>query len=239
MISKANIKHIRSLQQKKFRDQHSSFVIEGYKLLKEALEYAPEQIDTIYTTTPDEISRLNDLKIVEISNKELSQLSSLRSPQPYITVCHKKANRGVDSPLEIALDNIQDPGNIGTILRLCAWYGIKKVVVSEGCVDIYNPKVIQASMGAIFNVEVISKDLHKYLSTVNKPIYGAVMNGNNVYDQELTAEGVLLMGNEGNGISQPLVPLITKPISIPKFGAGESLNVAMATSILLSEFKRT
>lgn len=238
MISKANIKQIRSLQQKKFRDELDAFVIEGYKLLEEAIKHAPQQIKTVYTTTPDDLSGSRDLNIVEVTSKELSQISSLRSPQPFVTVCRKRTSGEEKAPLEIALDTVQDPGNMGTILRLAAWFGIKKIVVSHGCVDIYNPKVIQASMGAIFTVDVISKDLDQYLSVADKPVYGAVMNGENVYDQELPDEAILLLGNEGNGISDELQTRITHSITIPRFGSGESLNVAMATGILLSEFKR-
>lgn len=239
MISKADIKYIRSLQRKKFRDQHQEFVIEGQKLLDEALEHAPEFIKTIYTSQPEDIKHLNDLEIVEISNKELGQISSLRSPQPFITVCRKSIENNIESSLVLALDDIQDPGNMGTILRLSAWFGIKDVILSEGCVDIYNPKVVQASMGAVFTVNTVITDLETFINDHELPVFGAVLEGENVYSQKLPQSAILLMGNEGNGISEKLLDQISNPISIPKYGSGESLNVAMATSILLSEFRRS
>lgn len=238
MISKANIKQIRSLQQKKFRDQLEAFVLEGHKLLQEAIQHAPDQIETIYTTSPESLSDLTNVSVVQINEIELSQISSLRSPQPYVTICKKKKASITESPLELVLDTIQDPGNMGTILRLAAWFGIRKIVISERCVDIYNPKVIQASMGAIFTVDVEEANLSTYLAHSNKPIYGALMDGKNVYRETLSDEAILLMGNEGNGISDSLIGFITDPIAVPRFGTGESLNVAMATGILLSEFSR-
>lgn len=238
MISKADIKHIRSLQRKKFRDQHSEFVIEGFKLLEEVIHLNPSLINIVYTTAPGEIKREKDLNVVEVSPKELSQISSLRSPQPFVSICKKLDLNIIDSPLVLALDDIQDPGNMGTILRLAAWFGIDDIIVSQGCVDIYNPKVVQASMGGVFTVNVTPTDLKTYLSETNKPVFGALLEGKNIYKEALPKEGVILMGNEGNGISEELLPLISRPISIPKFGSGESLNVAMATGILLSEFRR-
>lgn len=239
MISKADIKHIRSLQRKKFRDQHQEFIIEGIKLLDEALKHQPALIKTIYSSDPDLLKNTAGLEIVEISKKELNQISSLKSPQPFVTVCRKNSEHEIDSSLILALDDIQDPGNMGTILRLAAWFGIKDIVVSEGCVDIYNPKVVQASMGALFTINTVQRDLDSYLAQEELPVFGALLEGENVYEQELPKHGVLLMGNEGNGIRPELLKHISNPLCIPKFGAGESLNVAMATSILLSEFKRS
>lgn len=238
MISKADIKHIRSLQRKKYRDLNEEFIIEGKKLLEEAINHQPSSIKTIYTTDPTLMENETVANVVEINNKELSQISSLRSPQPFVTVCHKNAKYEVESSLILALDDIQDPGNMGTILRLSAWFGIRDIVISEGCVDIYNPKVVQASMGAIFTLNIVQRNLESFLSQQELPIFGAVLDGINVYQQQLPQEAILLMGNEGNGIHSELLKHISHPLSIPKFGYGESLNVAMATSIILSEFKR-
>lgn len=238
VISKANIKQIRSLQQKKFREKHKSFVIEGYKMLEEAIQHNPDLIETVYTTEPESLNKYASLNVETVSSKELSQISSLKSPQPYVTICKMGKRQVIESSLEIALDTIQDPGNLGTILRLAAWFNVKQVILSAGSVDIYNPKVIQASMGAIFTVNIVSTDLKEFLSTTEKPVYGAVMEGENVYKKSLPENAILLMGNEGNGIHESLFEFISNPISIPKIGSGESLNVAMATGILLSEFKR-
>lgn len=238
MISKADIKHIRSLQRKKFRDQHQCFVIEGYKMLKAALAHRPELVETIYTTDPRQLSDIEDHTIIPISDKVLQQISSLRNPQSVIAICRKPDEVSIDAPLILALDTIQDPGNMGTILRLAAWFGIEHIVASEGCADIFNPKVVQASMGGVFTVNLRTCDLKHYLSETNQPIFGAVLEGKNIYQEDLPPRGIILMGNEGNGIDNNLLPLISHPVSIPKIGSGESLNVAMATGILLSEFKR-
>lgn len=238
MISRADIKQIRSLQQKKFRDQLNLFVIEGRKMLDEALTHAPQSIKTIYTTDTSFIQSSELENIELISDKELKQISSLKTPQPFLAVCYKRNMERIESPLEIVLDSIQDPGNMGTILRLAAWFGVKRITVSKQTVDIYNPKVIQASMGAIFTLSIISESLENYLAETDKPIFGAYMDGQNIYHKSLPKEAILLMGNEGNGISSSLEPLVDDKITIPKFGTGESLNVAMATGILLSEFTR-
>jgi TrmH family RNA methyltransferase len=147
----------------------------------------------------------------------------------------------VDSGLIIALDDIRDPGNLGTILRLCDWFGIKQVVCSKETVDIYNPKVVQATMGSITRVHVAYVDLVEYISKTNLPVFGTFMDGENVYNSNLPQEGIIVMGNEANGISEGIEKLIKNRISIPRFGdlqKTESLNVATATAIILSEFKR-
>jgi len=238
VISKADIKHIRSLRRKKFRDQHQLFIVEGHKMLNAAITHRPELIKVIYTTSPEAFEAASDHEIISISSKTMDQISSLRSPQSVITICKKPRPRAVNAPLILALDTIQDPGNMGTILRLAAWFGIDDIVASEGCADIYNPKVVQASMGAIFTINTVVHELNNYLAEINQPIFGAVLEGENIYKQDLPTSGVILMGNEGNGINEALLPLISHPISIPKIGVGESLNVAMATGIVLSEFRR-
>lgn len=139
----------------------------------------------------------------------------------------------------IALDSVQDPGNMGTILRLADWFGVQKVICSKTTVDIYNPKVIQATMGAFLRIQVEYLDLKEFFATTDLPVYGALLEGKNVYAQPLKPHGILLMGNEGNGISDELKPFISQPLTIPKKGQTESLNVSIATSILLSEFFRT
>lgn len=239
MISKEKIKHIRSLQRKKHRDIHQQFVIEGAKMIKEAIDHAPESIIEIYGTSPLPFKLPNSIPFHEINSKELSQLSSLKTPQPQIALC-TYLPRPTHRPIFlIALDTIQDPGNFGTILRLASWFGVNYIMASKDTVDLYNPKVIQASMGAIFTVNVVYVDLSEELKNTDLPIYGAVLEGENVYKKELKREGIILMGNEGNGIHQDILPFVSSPITIPKFGHGESLNVAMATAIILSEFTRS
>jgi TrmH family RNA methyltransferase len=239
VITKADIKHIRSLKQKKFRDQFNEFIIEGTKLVQEAITHSPEMIKVIYTSAPFNQKLCEDIEYVEISSKELSQMSTLKNPQPVLAVCRKKEAEEVKSKVILALDDIRDPGNMGTILRLAAWFGIRDLVVSTHSADIYNPKVIQASMGGIFHVNVVVLDLESFLEKTNKPIYGALMDGKNIYHEQLPDDAIILMGNEGHGISEKLLKMVDKPISIPKIGKGESLNVAMAAGIILSEFARS
>jgi TrmH family RNA methyltransferase len=146
-----------------------------------------------------------------------------------------------NSGLIIALDDIRDPGNLGTIIRLCDWFGVEQIVCSEQTVDVYNPKVVQATMGSISRVNISYLDLEKYLKRHNLPIFGTFMDGKNVYKEELPQEGILVLGNEANGISATIEKLIANRLSIPRFGnlqQTESLNVATATAIFLSEFKR-
>lgn len=239
MISKEKIKHIRSLQRKKHRDIHQQFVIEGAKMIKEAIDHAPESIIEVYGTSPLPFKLPNSIPFHEINSKELSQLSSLKTPQPQIALCTYLPRPTHRPNFLIALDTIQDPGNFGTILRLASWFGVNYIMASKDTVDLYNPKVIQASMGAIFTVNVVYVDLSEELKNTDLPIYGAVLEGENVYKKELKREGIILMGNEGNGIHQDILPFVSSPITIPKFGHGESLNVAMATAIILSEFIRS
>lgn len=241
MVSKNIIKHIQSLQLKKFRDQHRQLVIEGEKMVLESIEWKPTFIRKIFhtnevvflTTLPDSI------ELIEVSEKELNQLSHQKSPNKMIALLDQwEMNSEQKYDFYIALDEVQDPGNMGTILRLADWFGVKCIFCSKGTVDWFNPKVIQATMGAIFRIEVSYVDLKTTLESLRLPIYGALLEGKNVYKQSLKPTGVLLMGNEGKGISSELQQLITDPISIPRFGEAESLNVAVATGILLSEFYR-
>jgi TrmH family RNA methyltransferase len=237
-LSKEQIKRIQALHKKKFRDENKLFIIEGHKIIQEAIEHKPNCIKTIYSTSTENYTS-SSFDIIEITADELKKISTLKHPQGDIAICHYlEGDIPTQSKLKIVLDNIQDPGNMGTIVRLAAWFGVDEIIASKNTVDCYNPKVIQATMGAIFNVTVIYQDLKSYLEKTSPPVYGALLEGENIYKSHLQKEGVLIMGNEGNGISSELIPLITHPITIPKFGTGESLNVAMATGIFLSEFHR-
>jgi len=238
-MTNQEIKTIQSLHKKKFRKELALFILEGRKILEEALENHPTSIQHIYALESEK-SWLEKTLIQTsyISEKELIKLSTLQHPQSIVAVCKSDPLTATNKSFQLALDTVQDPGNMGTILRLASWFGVDEVLLSENCVELYNPKVVQASMGAIFTVPVRYVDLASLLSTAQKPIYGALLEGENVYTTSLKKECILLMGNEGNGISPALQELISDPISIPKFGKGESLNVAMATGILLSEIQR-
>lgn len=238
MISKERIKQLRALQKKKSRDLKQEFIIEGAKMIEEAIKYAPDNLLQIFGTEPISIALPKHTAFTQIDDRALAQVSALKQPQKQVAVCSHLTPRPAQSDFYLALDTIQDPGNLGTILRLAAWFGVEKVIASRETVDCYNPKVVQASMGAIFNVDVEYLDLQEALAATDLPIYGALIEGENIYQKNISRKGILVMGNEGSGISKSLLPLITDPVTIPQFGKGESLNVAMATAILLSEFSR-
>jgi TrmH family RNA methyltransferase len=240
MISKSNIKLIKSLQQKKFRDELNLFVVEGEKMVQESLQWKGEYLVDLYYTSNSIIEKnlLDNNKANLISEKELKQISSLQTPNKSLAVFKKWPSAEGKLSFYIALDGVQDPGNMGTIMRLADWFGIKKILCSKDTVDCFNPKVVQATMGAILRIEVEYVDLVKTFELLNLPIYGALLEGENIYSKPLNPEGILLLGNEGKGISENLQKSINFPISIPRFGEAESLNVSAAGAILLSEFFR-
>ncbi|MCB4799572.1 TrmH family RNA methyltransferase [Neotamlana laminarinivorans] len=243
MLSKSQIKLITSLKQKKYRQQHGLFVVEGLKTINELLQSSFE-LFKIYTTEHNKFdaNSYNTDKEIVITSSELKRISFLSSPNTALAVFKIPSfKKPENSGLILALDDIGDPGNLGTIIRLCDWFGIKNLICSNQTVDCYNPKVIQATMGSITRVNVNYVDLQEYLKNTNLPIYGAFMEGENIYQKQDLNNGILVMGNEANGISTTIEAFISEKISIPRFGslqATESLNVATATAILLSEFKR-
>ncbi|MDX1773887.1 RNA methyltransferase [Oceanihabitans sediminis] len=239
MLTKSQIKLINRLKQKKFRQQEGLFVAEGIKTIKELLN-STLNLHHVYST---ESFQLNKGEETIISENELKKISFLKTPNKALAVFEipkevdVKANK-----LIVALDAVRDPGNLGTIIRLCDWFGISDLVCSETTVDCFNPKVIQATMGSITRVNVKYLDLEKFLKENKTEVFGAFMDGENVYKSTLPEKGILVLGNEANGISEAVEALVTKRISIPRFGdlqATESLNVATAGAILLSEFKRS
>jgi len=253
MISKNRTKFIISLKKKKVRDEEGLFVIEGDKLVKEFLT-ANVHIKTLIAK-PEFISSLaSELKtcadeIEEVSYEELKLLSTLKTPHNAMAVVPiPKKELDINeilNKLVVALDFVQDPGNLGTIIRAAAWFDIKNIVCSTDCVDVYNPKVIQASMGAILHVNVCYSNLKELLIMANKknvPVFGTLLEGDSIYDHKLDNKGIILLGNESSGISDELIPFITEKIMIPKFNHAksgiDSLNVGMAASIVFSEFLR-
>ncbi len=242
MLSKNKIKQIQQLKQKKFRNKYGLFVVEGVKSVTEFLENNKFELDSLFYTNKYIPTINNNEKSIEISEKELQKISFLKTHQKVLGIFKIfKTNNLKDSSLIIALDNLQDPGNLGTIIRLADWYGVSKIVCSTNTVDCFNPKVVQATMGSLNRVDVIYTNLTSFLKSTKKPIYAAIMNGKNVYQTKLQKEAVLLMGNEANGITAENLALVSYKIAIPKFGyfqKTESLNVATATAILVSEFKR-
>lgn len=239
MLSKSQIKLITSLRQKKFRRQHQLFFAEGVKTITELLK-SNFKLHQLYTTTLN--FDVSDVLVTIITEPELQKISVLKTPNTALALFEIPNEEAVDfDNLVVALDNIRDPGNLGTIIRLCDWFGVKDLICNAETVDCYNPKVIQATMGSITRVNVVYKDLKTVLNEKGIMSFGALMDGDNVYNTALPLKGVLVLGNEANGIDNELETLISKRLSIPRFGdlqETESLNVANATAILLSEFKR-
>nr|WP_294936826.1 RNA methyltransferase [uncultured Flavobacterium sp.] len=241
MLSKNQIKLITSLQQKKYRKQQQLFFAEGIKVIQELLNsnFVLEHIfvtDAIFPKIPKD-------KITVITEAELKKISALATPNNCLALFKIPAEQPVsENGLVLALDDIRDPGNLGTIVRLADWFGIKQIVCSAETVDVFNPKVVQATMGSITRVNMIYTDLAEFLQQTKLPVFGTFMDGKNIYKSDLPAEGIIVMGNEANGISAEIEKLTTQRISIPRFGdlqQTESLNVATATAIILSEFKRS
>lgn len=240
MVSKNQIKLITSLQQKKYRNIEKLFIAEGTKVIQELLQ-SNFELEHLYTTKEDfnAITSANRTIVSESDLKKISALSSINTCLGVFRVPESKTTQ--EEGLLIALDDIRDPGNMGTILRLCDWFGVKEVVCSKTTVDIYNPKVIQATMGSISRVNVNYVDLNSFLENTSLPVFGTFMDGKNIYNQKLPKDGIIVMGNEANGISSTIEKIVSERLSIPRFGIlqqTESLNVATATAIVLSEFKR-
>lgn len=240
MVSKNQIKLITSLQQKKYRKQEQLFFAEGVKVVQELLN-SNFELQDLFTTKQDFLT-VSKNKVHAISDAELKKISALTTPNTCLAVFKiPKAKEMVEKGLIVALDDVRDPGNLGTIIRLCDWFGIETLFCSEESVDIYNPKVVQATMGSISRVNVVYGNLEAFLSQTKLPVFGTFMDGKNIYQEELPKEGIIIMGNEANGISTSVEKLVSERIAIPRFGnlqVTESLNVATATAIILSEFKR-
>ena len=240
MVSKNQIKLITSLQQKKYRKQEQLFFAEGVKVVQELL-HSNFELQELFTTKQDFLSVSKD-KLHAISEAELKKISALATPNSCLAVFKiPKAKETKESGLILALDDVRDPGNLGTIIRLCDWFGIETLFCSEETVDIYNPKVVQATMGSVSRVNVVYGDLENFLVKTKLTVFGTFMDGKNIYQESLPNDGVIVMGNEANGISEAVEKLVTDRIAIPRFGdlqITESLNVATATAIILSEFKR-
>ena len=238
MISKSQIKLIRSLQQKKYRDKTGLFVAEGRKVIDE-LSAAGFALHSLFSTNVESFSPDN---VYEISPNELQKISFLKTANTSLGLFKiPKIDTIETNGIIVVLDAIRDPGNLGTIIRLCDWFDVAHLVCSMDTVDCYNPKVVQASMGSIARVKITYRDLPDFIRICGLPVLGACMEGDSLYTQKLPEEALIIMGNEANGISEELIDLLTDKITIPQFGDQQdtdSLNVATATAIILSEFKR-
>jgi TrmH family RNA methyltransferase len=252
VLTKNEIKHIASLQRKTERVVHGLFVAEGEKIVAELLLHPFFRITQLCATkrwiTENKAAALEHSAILsEVSEKDLERISSLATPNEVLAVCGIPESdflpQNLSGRLSLALDDIRDPGNLGAILRIADWFGIEHIICSEDTVDVYNSKVIQASMGSFLRVKVHYVPLDSFLSTISLPVLGAVLDGENLFSMKLPAEGILLMGNESRGISKTILDRCNNRISIPNFsvsstGRAESLNVAVATAVICSEFYR-
>ena len=238
MVSKNQLKLIKSLQQKKYRNEHGLFFVEGFKTVNELLNSNLKLFKLL--ATKEFVGKFLEAEIEEIKEADLKKISALQNPSGVIAIFK------IPKPLPVSLndwivvlDDIRDPGNLGTIIRLCDWFGIKNLVCSKTTVDCYNPKVLQATMGSITRVNVVYQELKSYLEQTTMPIYGTFMDGDSIYQKDFPQAGILILGNEANGISDEIKSSIESRVTIPRFGqqTTESLNVATAAAIVLSEIR--
>ena len=243
-LSKNKIKYIHSLELKKIRKEERVFLAEGPKLVGDLLGHFPCRFLAATPSWFQEHPGIDASELVEVSQEDLSRASLLKTPlaifeQPQYTLDPE----AVRSSLCLALDDVQDPGNLGTIIRLADWFGIEHIICSQNTVDVYNPKTIQATMGGIARVEVHYTSLPDFIRSLgDTPVFGTFLDGKNMYEQPLSANGLIVMGNEGNGIGKEVATLINRKLYIPNYPAGqetsESLNVAIATAVICAEFRR-
>jgi len=246
MISKAKLKYIRSLELKKNRKSEGVFVAEGPKLIEDLIRvYNPIYI----CATPEWLVAHPDVNANEVTEDELKKASFQEHPQQVLAIFRQpndevNAVSAITKGLCIALDDVQNPGNLGTIVRLADWFGIEHIFCSHGCADLFNPKVVQSTMGAIARVKVHYCNLVDLIASLPEgtPIYGTFLNGEDMYSKELKQNGLIVMGNEGNGVSHEVADLVTERLYIPNYPKGretsESLNVAIATAVICAEFRR-
>lgn len=256
MVSRNQIKFIHSLEHKKFRKEHGLFVAEGKKIVTELLNSSLKIVSLFATGNFNKSLVQGNYNFYDITEQELERISFLSSPNDVLCIAeipkHENAFHQIYRQLSLYLDNIKDPGNLGTLIRIADWFGIEYIFCSPGCVDVYNPKVVQATMGSIARVKVIyteAEDLIlklKKISTMNDQtakipgysLYATMMNGKNIYKESLSQNGLIILGNESEGISDRLAGLADQKISIPSFGNAESLNVAASAAVICSEFRR-
>lgn len=245
MLSQADIKLINSLKQTKARRKTGFFLVEGPKMVSELLNYPDFEIQFIAGSKKwlDSQSTENDFPLKEISEKALQKLSNFSTANEVLAVVkvpkYQDFKTNNDS-LYLVLDNIQDPGNLGTIVRTAEWFGINEIICSADTVDCFNPKVVQATMGSLFRVKCYYEDLPSFLKEQQIPIYGTLLNGKNIYQEQLSKSGFIVIGNESKGISMEVQNLITNPIFIPgsSQSKAESLNASIASAIVCAEFRR-
>ena len=237
MLTAHKIKVFQSLDKRKFRQKYNLFLVEGNKTIKE-IPASKFKIQEIFSVNPEDL-KLKNAEISKITAVELRKISFLQNPKDSVAVCEIPENTELpESGVQLVLDGIQDPGNLGTIIRLADWFGISQIICSEDTADFYNPKVIQASMGSFLRVNMVYTDIQNYLQQSQAPAIGTDMVGENLYTCDFPETFNLVLGNEGNGIREKTAELLGKNITIPRFGTSqstESLNVAMSAGIILGQ----
>ena len=245
MLSKSQISFIKSLHQKKYRKEHGLFIVEGIKSLQEFFQ-SSYQIHTIFYNSEQYhlLPKLPaNINLFEVKNAELDKISTLQTPQGFLALVHIPKNRelalkALKNQFTLVLDGVQDPGNMGTIIRTADWFGFKNIICSADCVEVFNPKTVQATMGSLARVNIYETDLPALLEKNTIPVFGALLDGESIYKTQWGTEGLVILGNEGKGISAEVIKKINKPVTIPRIGEAESLNVAVSAAIFCAELVR-
>lgn len=245
MLSKSQISFVNALHQKKYRKEHALFIVEGSKSI---IEFANSNyVVNIVFHTSEAIEKINKLsptiKMQELKSDELKKISTLSTPQDSLALIQLPQKTQVSPDyfkgrFVLLLDGVQDPGNLGTIIRTADWFGLKEIICSTDTVDAYNPKVVQASMGSLARMDIHYLNLEDFISSSTSTVYGAMLEGKSIYDEKFAEDGFIVLGNEGNGISPKVKRLIQNAVTIPRFGGAESLNVAISAAIICAELKR-
>lgn len=240
MLSKNELKYIQSLCHKKQRQAERLFLVEGAKLVNDLLQSA-YPIRKLYAVPEWANGYKGSLPLETVTTVELEKISGQQAPNQVLAIAEQQTPPGepvTAQHLTLVLDGIQDPGNFGTIIRIADWFGINQVVASNDTVELYNPKVIQSTMGSFARVNVWYKSLPEFLAGVTQPVYGALLNGKKMHNEPPVTEGLLVIGNESKGIGKEILPFISHPITIPRIGGAESLNAAVAAGIIVSHLTK-
>jgi RNA methyltransferase, TrmH family len=245
MLSKSQISFIKSLHQKKFRKEHRLFIVEGIKSVTEFIhsEYIVTDVYCTENVMPKLANLSQKIKLHQISESDLDRISTLTTAQNVLALVRLPDNKDIETlhlngTFTLALDGVQDPGNLGTIIRTADWFGIPQIICSEDCVEAYNPKVVQATMGSLSRIKVRYGDLPAILKNTEVPVFGTLLNGTPITETQFGDEGVIVLGNEGSGISEAVINEISNRVTIPGLGKAESLNVAVCASLFCYELRR-
>ena len=249
MLSKTQIKYIQSLRQKKYRHLHGVYIVEGEKIVSEYIlqDYPLINIyaDSQWSIENHNITSKESPPLTIVNEQELRKISTLSSPNKVVALARLPAQLSENKMaallgrgLHLGLEALRDPGNLGTVIRTADWFGFDSIICSEDCVDAYNPKVVQASMGSLARVRMIYTSIASILKSTKLPVYAACVEGENIFEETLPSDAIIVIGNESNGLSEGTMNLSSKKVRIPRFGKSESLNAAVAAGIIMVEFRR-